>query len=55
MKTLIVALALATAFVAAPAFAQSPNEVFVGGKSIGQDPDANVRLQLRKDFGSEGY
>jgi hypothetical protein len=55
MKTLIVALTLATAFVAVPAFAQAPGEVIVGGKSIGQDPDANVRLQLRKDFGSEGY
>jgi hypothetical protein len=26
----------------------------VGGKSIGQDPDANVRLQMRRDAGSEG-
>jgi hypothetical protein len=59
MKTLIAAVALATAFVA-PIFtqaatAQSPNEVIVGGKSIGQDPDANVRLQMRRDAGSEGF
>ena len=53
MKTVIVFLTLATAFVAAPSFAQSSNDVIVGGKSIGQDPDANVRLQLRRDFGSE--
>ena len=58
MKTLIATVALATALVA-PIFTQaaaaaSPNEVIVGGKSIGQDPDANVRLQLRRDQGSEG-
>jgi hypothetical protein len=29
--------------------------VTVGGKNIGQDPDANVRLQMRRDFGSEGF
>ena len=60
MKTLIGALALATFLIAGPAFAQSaaapsPNDVTVGGKSIGQDPDANVRLQMRRDFGSEGF
>jgi len=58
MKTLITALALAT-LIAAPALTTatvaSAEEVFVGGKSIGADPDANVRLQLRRDFGSEGY
>ena len=37
-----------------PAFAEAPNSVIVGGKSIGADPDANVRLQMRRDFGSEG-
>jgi hypothetical protein len=55
MKTLIAALALAT-FIAAPAFTQSAiaaNEVIMGGKVIGADPDANVRLQLRRDYGSE--
>ena len=58
MKTLIAALALAT-LVAAPAFTRAalagPNDVFVGDQRIGADPDANVRLQLRRDFGSEGY
>jgi hypothetical protein len=29
--------------------------VIVGGKRLGQDPDSNVRLQMRRDFGSEGY
>jgi hypothetical protein len=57
MKTLIATVALATALVA-PIFTQAataaPNEVVVGGKSIGQDPDANVRLQIRRDAGSEG-
>jgi hypothetical protein len=59
MKTLITALAVA-ALVAATtftqsAFAQSPNDVTVGGKYIGTDPDASVRLQLRRDAGSEGF
>jgi len=59
MKTLITALTLAT-LIAAPAITQSataasPNDVIVGGKMIGSDPDANVRLQLRRDAGSEGF
>jgi len=45
--------------LAAPIFTQAataaPNDVVVGGKSIGQDPDANVRLQMRRDAGSEGF
>jgi hypothetical protein len=60
MKTLITAVAVAITFIAAPAITQSalaepPNDVMVGGKNIGQDPDANVRLQLRRDAGSEGF
>jgi hypothetical protein len=59
MKTLITALALVTLIVAPlvtqPATAASPNDVVVGGKNIGADPDANVRLQIRRDAGSEGY
>lgn len=57
MKSLIAALPLAT-FIVAPAFAQAPpppHAVIVGGKVIGQDPDANVRLQLRRGAGSEGF
>jgi hypothetical protein len=58
MKTLIGVVALATALIV-PALTQiavaGPNEVIVGGKSLGQDPDSNVRLQMRRDFGSEGY
>ena len=56
MKTLIAALALVT-LIATPAFTQAPptNDVIVGGQTIGSDPDANVRLQLRRDAGSEGY
>jgi hypothetical protein len=38
-----------------PAFAEAPDSVIVGGKSVGADPDANVRLQIRRDFGSEGF
>ena len=58
MKTLITVLALATTLVSGAAFVQSAaaassDEVIVGGKSIGQDPDANVRLQIRRDAGSE--
>ena len=38
-----------------PAFAEAPDSVIVGGKNVGVDPDANVRLQIRRDFGSEGF
>jgi hypothetical protein len=57
MKTLIAAVILAIALIAAPALAQllpAANSVTVGGKAIGADPDANVRLQLMRDAGSEG-
>jgi hypothetical protein len=58
MKTLIAALALA-AVIAAPAFTQSAfagsNDVIVNGKNYGTDPDLNVRLQIRRDAGSENY
>jgi hypothetical protein len=59
MKTFITALALAITFIAAPsitqsAIAASSNDVIVGGKNIGTDPDANVRYQMRRDVGSEG-
>ena len=53
MKTLLTALTLVTA-VAAPAFAQkappaaSSNAVVIDGQVVGQDPDANVRYDLRK-------
>lgn len=57
MKTLITALALA-ALVAAPSFTPSavaaPNDVIVGGKYVGSDPDPGIQLQLRRDVGSEG-
>jgi hypothetical protein len=60
MKTLITAVALAIALIAAPvitqsALAGSPNDVIVSGKNIGTDPDANVRYQMRRDVGSEGF
>jgi hypothetical protein len=58
MKTLIAGLALAATLIVAPAFTRlafADNEVIVGGKVIGADPDANVRLQLRRDAGSEGF
>jgi hypothetical protein len=61
MKTLItggvatLAIALLTGPVLTqPAFAEAPDSVIVGGKSIGADPDTNVRFQMRRDFGSEG-
>jgi hypothetical protein len=61
MKTLITAgvAALAIALITGPvltqpAFAEAPDSVIVGGKNVGADPDANVRLQMRRDFGSEG-
>ena len=62
MKTLIPggALALAIALITGPvltqpAFAEAPDSVIVGGKNVGADPDSNVRLQMRRDFGSEGF
>jgi hypothetical protein len=58
MKTLVATVAFAIAFTAVPIFIQSAAaaesmEVYVGGKYIGQDPDPNIRLQLRRDAGSE--
>jgi hypothetical protein len=29
--------------------------VYEGGRFIGQDPDPNVRLELRRNSGNEGY
>jgi hypothetical protein len=29
--------------------------VYSGGRFVGQDPDPNVRLQLRRDADNEGY
>jgi hypothetical protein len=58
MNKLIIAFALAALF-AAPAITTASvafaEPVQFGGQVIGSDPDPNVRLQLRKDFGSEGY
>jgi hypothetical protein len=62
MKTLIIGSAAALALVllagpvlTQPALAEAPNSVNVGGKNIGADPDSNVRFQLRRDVGSEGF
>ena len=62
MKTLITgsAATLALVLVAGPALtqpasAEAPNSVNVGGKYIGADPDSNVRFQMRRDVGSEGF
>ena len=53
MKTLATIVAFAT-FIAAPAFAQAPPKpsdvVTFGGKYVGQDPDAGIRSQLKRDF-----
>jgi hypothetical protein len=53
MKTFTTIVALAT-LIAAPAFAQPPkasnSTVTVGGKYIGQDPDAAVRHELIRDY-----
>jgi hypothetical protein len=53
MKFLATALAVAT-FIASPAFAQSPraqsNQVVVGNKYVGQDPDPSIRSQLIRDY-----
>jgi hypothetical protein len=54
VATLVIAL-IAGPVLTQPAFAESPNSVIVGGKNIGADPDANVRYQMRRDVGSEGF
>lgn len=60
MKALLTAAALA-ALVTSPAYAHkvtkavgasSPLVYAPDGTIVGQDPDANVRLQVRRDFGS---
>ena len=38
-----------------PAFAEEPDSVNVGGKSIGADPDAIVRFQMRRDFDERNF
>jgi len=30
-----------------------PNDVYCGGQYVGSDPDANVRDQLKRDFGHQ--
>jgi hypothetical protein len=50
MKTLITIAAL-VAVIASPSLvqaAQQSNAVVVGGKTIGADPDANVRFDLQR-------
>jgi hypothetical protein len=55
MQKLFLAVSLA-ATIATPVFAQSPQADFYnspyvisGGQIIGQDPDPNVRLELRRN------
>jgi hypothetical protein len=62
MKTLITggAVGLAIALLTGPvlpqpAFAEAPDSVIVGGKNVGADPDSNVRFEMRRNFGSEGF
>ena len=62
MKTFItggvatLAIALLTGPVLTqPAFAEAPDSVIVGGKNVGADPDLNVRFEMRRNFGSEGF
>ena len=53
MKTIATLVAFAT-FIAAPAFAQAPpktsDRVTVGGRYVGQDPDAAIRSEMRRDY-----
>jgi hypothetical protein len=62
MKTLITggAVGLAIALLTGPVltqpdFAEAPDSVIVGGKNVGADPDSNVRFEMRRNFGSEGF
>jgi hypothetical protein len=44
------------AYAAAPgAYYAGPQDVVVDGQVVGADPDANVRLQLRKDADAQNY
>ena len=54
VAALTIALVAGSVFTQ-PAFAEAANSVIVGGQNVGANPDANVRLQLRRDFGSEGF
>ena len=54
VAALTIALITGPVLMTQPAFAEAPNSVIVGGKNVGADPDPNVRLQMRRDFGSEG-
>ena len=57
MKT-IFALALFATSIISPLFtapavaAPSRSDVYVGGRDIGSDPDANVRLDLQREYNS---
>ena len=64
MRTLLTAAALTAAVVApalaktAPTFYAQPGNsavVIQEGKVVGQDPDASVRLQLRRDAYSKDH
>ena len=35
---------------AAVSFGRSSRDVVFGGRTLGRDPDANVRLELRRDY-----
>jgi hypothetical protein len=56
----VLAVATIATLVASPAFAQSAfdalrrsptgsHEVYMGNKRLGQDPDPNVRFEMRRD------
>jgi hypothetical protein len=56
MKTLIAAVIFAIALIAAPALAQlASNAVTVGGKAIGAEAEATIRLQLMRGAGRAGF
>jgi hypothetical protein len=71
INTKLVLSAVGIAMLATPALAQRPerqasqhrtqlqepaaNEVIVDGRYIGTDPDANVRLELRRDAYGSNY
>jgi cation transporter-like permease len=54
-KTIVTGLTLA-ALIAAPTFTRialaDDNGVWIGSNRIGMDPDATVRLMIRRDYGS---
>lgn len=56
MKTIFALALFATSIISplftASAVAATRHDVYVGGQDVGADPDANVRLDLQREYNS---